>query len=100
MAPLAPRERQILARQTTYRFITTTVVLGAAAAHVAVAPADDAPPDPRDRREQPLRRGLFHAVSARPGDQRAQRAGPLAVSECGALCGAVCRQPADRRPAH
>jgi hypothetical protein len=28
MAPLASRDRQILALQTTYRFITTTVVLG------------------------------------------------------------------------
>ena len=31
---------------------------------------------------------LFQAVSQRPGDQRAKGASPLAVSECGALCGA------------
>ena len=42
----------------------------------------------------------FTEVSHRLGDQRPKGASPLAVSESGTLCGKICGEPADLRPAH
>src|SRR5467141_2015714 len=67
---------------------------------MAVAPADDAAPDAEYQGYPRVGGYLFPKVSQRPGDQRAKRARPLAVAECGALRGEVRGQPTNRRPAH
>src|SRR6267378_4954511 len=67
---------------------------------MAVASTDYAPPDAENRNDPPIGGCVFQEVSQWPGDQRAERRCPLAVSEFGALRGAIRRESSHLRQAH